>query len=57
MFCLLDRWWKRTVNLMTDRVVPATGTFANLHLEEDHAPATSRLASVVKHEHKTDDHR
>src|SRR6266566_4665060 len=30
MFCLLDRWWKRTVNHMTDRVVPATGTFANL---------------------------
>src|SRR6266702_4622347 len=30
MFCLLDRWWKRTVNLMTDRVASATGTFANL---------------------------
>ena len=36
---------------------PGDGNLRQPHLEEDHAPATSRLASVVKHEHKTDDHR
>jgi len=56
MFCFLDRWWKRTVNLMADR---SSGD-GNLRATSPGGRSRARNISsceVVKHEHKTDDHR